>query len=99
MPVSPEGLIRFWRNVYDKVEYFEYNADFMGKECELLHQVDSSRYIVLTTTADLAMVTINTDTVRPQINSKILTKSTGWLGNISMNLSSLVFGSTGEAVY
>lgn len=94
--VSPEGLIRFWRDVYDEVEYFEYNTDLMGKECELLYQVDSSRYILLTTTADLVMVTINMDTVRPQISSKILTESTGWLGNISMNLSSLVFGSTGQ---
>ncbi|KAL4144142.1 hypothetical protein QTP88_006368 [Uroleucon formosanum] len=94
--VSPEGLIRFWRDVYDEVEYFEYNTDLMGKECEFLYQVDSSRYILLTTTADLVMVTINVDTVRPQISSKILTESTGWLGNISMNLSSLVFGSTGQ---
>lgn len=93
--VSPEGLIRFWRDVYDEVEYFEYNTELMGKECELLHQVDNSRFILLTTTADLVMVTINLDNVRPQISSKILTESTGWLGNISMNISSLVFGSTG----
>jgi len=94
--VSPEGLIRFWRDVYDEVEYFEYNTDLMGKECELLYQVDSSRFILLTTTADLVMVTISMDTIRPQISSKILTESTGWLGNISMNISSLVFGSTGQ---
>lgn len=94
--VSPEGLIRFWRDVYDEVDYFEYNTDLMGKECEFLYQVDSSRFILLTTTADLVMVTINIDYVRPQISSKILTESTGWLGNISMNISSLVFGSTGQ---
>lgn len=94
--VSPEGLIRFWRDVYDEVEYFEHNTELMGKECEYLYQVDSTRFILLTTTADLVMVTINMDSVRPQINSKILTESTGWLGNISMNLSSLVFGSTGH---
>lgn len=94
--VSPEGLIRFWRDVYDEVEYFEHNTELMGKECELLHQVDNSRFILLTTTADLVMVTINMDNVRPQISSKILTESTGWLGNISMNISSLVFGSTGQ---
>lgn len=94
--VSPEGLIRFWRDVYDEVEYFEHNTELMGKECELLYQVDSSRFILLTTTADLVMVTINMDSVRPQISSKILTESTGWLGNISMNLSSLVFGSAGQ---
>ncbi|CAI6372370.1 unnamed protein product [Macrosiphum euphorbiae] len=96
--VSPEGLIRFWRDVYDEVEYFEYNTDLMGKECEFLYQVDSSRYILLTTTADLVMVTINIYTVRPQISSKILIESTGWLGNISMNISSLVFGSTGQQI-
>lgn len=94
--VSPEGLVRFWRDVYDEVEYFEHNTDLMGKECELLYQVDSSRFILLTTTADLVMVTINMDNVRPQISSKILTESTGWLGNISMNISSLVFGSAGQ---
>lgn len=94
--VSPEGLIRFWKDVYDEVEYFEHNTDLMGKECELLYQVDNSRFILLTTTADLVMVTINMDNVRPQINSKILTESTGWLGNISMNISSLVFGSAGQ---
>lgn len=94
--VSPEGLIRFWRDVYDEVEYFEHNTDLMGKECELLYQIDSSRFILLTTTADLVMVTINMENVRPQISSKILTESTGWLGNISMNISSLVFGSAGQ---
>lgn len=94
--VSPEGLVRFWRDVYDEVEYFEHNTDLMGKECELLYQVDNLRFILLTTTADLVMVTINMDNVRPQISSKILTESTGWLGNISMNISSLVFGSTGQ---
>lgn len=94
--VSPEGLIRFWRDVYDEVEYFEHNTDLMGKECELLYQVDYSRFILLTTTADLVMVTINMENVRPQISSKILTESTGWLGNISMNISSLVFGSAGQ---
>lgn len=94
--VSPEGFIRFWRDVYDEVEFFEHNTELMGKECELLYQVDNSRFILLTTTADLVMVTINMDNVRPQISSKILTESTGWLGNISMNISSLVFGSTGQ---
>lgn len=94
--VSPEGLIRFWKDVYDEVEYFEHNTELMGKECELLYQVDSSRFILLTTTADLVMVTINMDHVRPQITSRILTESTGWLGNISLNISSLVFGSAGN---
>lgn len=95
--VSPEGLIRFWKDVYDEVEYFEHNTELMGKECEFLYQVDNSRFILLTTTADLVMVTINMDSVRPQISSKILTESTGWLGNISMNLSSLVFGSAHQS--
>lgn len=94
--VSPEGLIRFWKDVYDEVEFIEHNTELMGKECELLFQVDHSRFILLTTTADLVMVTINMDNVRPQISSKILTESTGWLGNISINLSSFVFGSTGQ---
>ncbi|VVC41683.1 WD40/YVTN repeat-like-containing domain,Nucleoporin, Nup133/Nup155-like, C-terminal [Cinara cedri] len=94
--VSPEGLIRFWKDVYDEVEFIEHNTELMGKECELLFQVDNSRFILLTTTADLVMVTINMDNVRPQISSKILTESTGWLGNISINLSSFVFGSTGQ---
>ncbi|XP_050536732.1 nuclear pore complex protein Nup133 [Daktulosphaira vitifoliae] len=94
--VSPEGLVRFWRDVYDEVIYSEHNTELMGKECEFLYQVDSSRFILLTTTADLVMVTVNMDTIRPQISSKILTESTGWLGNISMNLSSLVFGSAGQ---
>lgn len=94
--VSPEGLIRFWKDVYDEVEFIEHNTELMGKECELLFQVDHSRFILLTTTADLVMVTINMDNVRPQISSKILTESTGWLGNISINFSSFVFGSSGQ---